>query len=51
MRELTKDEIKELGELWPLIKTGRAANIEVKAMAINFWNKIAGTTFKANSRA
>jgi hypothetical protein len=49
MRELTKDEIKELGELWPLIKTGRAANIEVKAMAINFWNKIAGTNFKANS--
>ena len=49
MRELTKDEIKELGEIWMLIKTGRANNTDDKGRAINFWNKIAGTNFKANS--
>ena len=49
MRELTEIEVKEMGTIWLLIKSGKAPNIEVKSMAINFWNKIAGTNFKANS--
>ena len=49
MRELDKDEIKELGEVWMLIKTGRADNSKDKSRAIILWNKIAGTNFKANS--
>jgi len=49
MRELDKDEIKELSTIWLSIKTGRAANEQDKAIAINFWNKVAGTNFKGNS--
>jgi hypothetical protein len=49
MRELNKDEIKELGEIWMLIKSGRADNIDDKSKAIKFWNNIAGTNFKLNS--
>ena len=49
MRELDKDEIKELGDIWILIKSGRADNINDKSIAINLWNKIAGTNFKLNT--
>jgi hypothetical protein len=49
MRELNKDEIKELGTIWLSIKTGEAKNKEDKARAIQFWNKIAGTTFSPSS--
>ena len=45
MRELNKDEIKELGEIWMLIKSGRANNTDDKARAIKFWNNIAATNF------
>lgn len=49
MRELDKDEIKELGDIWILIKSGRADNTNDKSIAINLWNKIAGTNFKLNT--
>tara|TARA_R110000803_G_C11790401_1_gene297952 strand:+ start:283 stop:507 length:225 start_codon:yes stop_codon:yes gene_type:complete len=49
MRELTKEEVLELDSVWLLIKTGRAPDKDAKAKAINLWNKIAGTNFKANS--
>jgi|TARA_R110000851_G_scaffold140796_1_gene278290 hypothetical protein len=49
MRELNKEEIKELGTIWPLIKNGRAPSLEVKSIVIKFWNKVAGTNFKPNS--
>lgn len=49
MRELDKDEINELGIIWPLIKNGEANNQEDKGRAINLWNKIAGTNFKSNT--
>jgi hypothetical protein len=49
MRELTEDEIIELDNVWQLIKTGRADSHKTKAIAINFWNKVAGTNFKPNS--
>ena len=49
MRELNKDEIKELGEIWMLIKSGRANNTDDKARAIKFWNSIAATNFKVNT--
>ena len=49
MRELTKDEIKELDIIWQLIKTGRAPGQEEKGRAITFWNKIAGTNYSLKS--
>tara|TARA_R110001606_G_scaffold374411_1_gene532243 strand:- start:360 stop:575 length:216 start_codon:yes stop_codon:yes gene_type:complete len=49
MKELDKDEIKELGEVWMLIKTGRADNSKDKSRAISLWNKIAGTNFTHNT--
>ena len=49
MRELNKDEIKELGTIWLLIKNGRAPSFEAKGRVIMFWNKIAGANFKPNS--
>ena len=49
MRELTQIEIKELGEIWLLIKTGRAINAETKARAILFYNSVSGTKYKAST--
>jgi len=49
MRELNKDEIKELGIIWLLIKNGEANNQDDKSRAVNFWNKVAGTNFSITS--
>jgi hypothetical protein len=49
MRALDKDEIKELGIIWPLISNGEANNEDDKSIAIKLWNKIAGTNFKLNT--
>jgi len=45
MRELTKDEIIELKEIWLLIMDGNAKNQDNKNRAIKLWNSLAGTRF------
>jgi len=45
MRELNKDEVEELGILWPLIMDGHAPNRDIKHRVIKLWNNIANTNF------
>lgn len=49
MRELSKEEIKELKEVWSKIKSGTADSVKDRNDAVLFWNKIAGTKFKKNT--
>lgn len=49
MRELNKEEIKELENIWENIKTGTAKSIEDRINAVVFWNKVSGTKFKKNT--
>jgi hypothetical protein len=45
VRELTKDEITELLEVWPLIMRGKAPSKKVKHRVIKLYNGISGTKF------
>mgnify|MGYP003117097767 FL=1 len=49
MRELNKEEIKELREIWSNIKTGTAKSVIWREKAVLFWNNVGGTNFKKNT--
>jgi hypothetical protein len=49
MKELSKEDIKELKEVWSKIKSGRAESVEARQNAVVFWNRIAGTKFKKST--